>query len=463
MKKAEKHLNTVYQSVVRSIKQKNLILSGQHVTVAVSGGIDSMVLLDILASLRNQLKITLSVAHVNHGLRGTASDLDEKLVRRKASEYGIPQYSVKVATTERSVEKKIAIQEAARELRYEFFENLRKSHKVDRIATAHNADDNAETMLFHFFRGSGLQGLTGIPMHRDRFIRPLLTVTRNGIEEYAKQHQISFREDESNWKTKYTRNFIRRTIVPQIERRINPSLIATLQKESEIFSMFSEYVNETVRALYPKIVNGTMLSIEAMRKEHPFIQRSVVKTMLESLHIEPTFPTIESIVELADHQKGALTEVNSAFVAERTRDAIALHQRASANAFEFVVPSLSTVTGDAFTFSVTKGKNHNTKGTDSSIEYIDAEKVAFPLTVRSWKHGDSFVPLGMKGKKKLSDFFGEKKLTAAQKSAVPIVLSGDTIVWVGGLRLDDRCKITKKTCSSYKLSIKFYGKKDGRR
>jgi tRNA(Ile)-lysidine synthase len=463
MRKAERNLNTAYQSVIRSIRQRNLIRTGQHVIVAVSGGIDSVVLLDILASLRKQWKFRLSVAHVNHGLRGRASDLDEKFVRRKAQGYGVQYYSTKVETAQHSAAGKIAVQQAARELRYSFFEDLRKSLKADAVATAHNADDNAETMLFHFFRGSGVQGLTGIPVKRDRYIRPLLSVPRSGIAEYARQHAITYREDESNTKEVYTRNFIRRSVIPQIERRINPSLVATLQKESVIFTMLAEYVNEAVDALYPAAVSGTELSVERLRSMHPFIQRSVVKRLLESMQIEPAFTAIEAIVDLAENQKGTAADINNDFFAERTGTTVSLQRRMPEAEFEFTVPSRSSVTNDRFTFSITSVHRNNKRSDDPSIEYVDAETVEFPLTIRSWKPGDFFIPLGMKGKKKLSDFFGEKKLTAVQKSAVPIVLSGERIIWVGGLRLDDRCKITEHTRSSYKLSFKFYGTKEGHR
>jgi tRNA(Ile)-lysidine synthase len=458
MRRTEQHLNTAYQSVVRSIRQKKLIKAGQHVIVAVSGGIDSMVLLDILVSLRKQLKFRLSVAHVNHGLRGRASDLDESLVLKKAGTYALQFYSTTVETKKRAASEKIALQQAARELRYSFFENLRKSLKADLVATAHNADDNAETMLFHFFRGSGIQGLTGIPVHRGRYIRPLLSVPRSAVAEYASQHGILFHEDESNQTEKYTRNFIRKTIIPNIERRINPSLRATLQKESGIFSMLADFIDEQVDTVYPETVRGTELVVKELLKLHPFIQRSVIKRLLESVKIEPVFTAIEAIVELLENQKGTTADINNDYIAERTGTTVSLYRRNTANGFEYTMAAPSSIAGDHFSFSVTKAKRNNNRSNNPSIEYVDADFLKFPLTIRSWKPGDAFIPLGMKGTKKLSDFFGEKKLTAAEKSAVPVILSGSRIIWIGALRLDDRCKITEQTRSTYKLRLTFYGK-----
>ncbi|MFA6456161.1 MAG: tRNA lysidine(34) synthetase TilS [Bacteroidota bacterium] len=463
MKRTERLHHTVTQAVLRSISHKKLISDGQHVIVAVSGGIDSMVLLDILASLRGALKIRLSVAHVNFELRGRSSDLDEQSVRKRAAKLRIPFFTAKFETKEFAASKKMSIQEAARDLRYGFFDNLKKSLTADLIATAHNANDNAETMLFHFFRGSGVKGLTGIPVQRGQYVRPLLSVTRKEIEQYAKEHQIKFREDATNLKQDYTRNFIRRTLVPQIEQRINTSLVNTMNRESEIFSLLSDFIDNQIEQKYRQLVKGSSLVVDKALSLHPFLQRATVKRLLESFSIEPSFTAIASVIELLSNQKGSVAEIGDGFVAERTADYIEIRKQTVNQGFEYTVPSVSSIRNGAFTFSIKSPPKQNKQAGEPSKEYVDAAQISFPLTVRSWKPGDVFYPLGMKGRKKLSDFFGERKLTAAQKAEVPVVLSGDRIIWVAGMRLDDRCKITEKTQSTYQLTIKFHGKKNSHR
>ena len=464
MKQTERYHEPVSQSFLQFVKKKGLIKTGQHVIAAVSGGIDSMVLLDLLAKHRDQLNISVSVAHVNHMLRGKESKADEKLVVRAANAYGIPFFVKQVQTEKIAAQEKISIQEAARKLRYEFFDTLKISLGAHVIATAHSANDNAETMLFHFFRGSGIEGLSGIPVMREHYIRQLLPVTRKEIVQYAKSNKIKFREDSSNKKEHYTRNFIRHTIVPQIERRINPGLTQTLLKESEIFSLLSEFVNKEVDRHYPAAVDGTSISLKALREADQYLRHMIVKRLLLQLHIEPSFSIIDAVLDLANRQKGSAADIHKQWIAERTVDRIILRERSESGGFSHVITSPSSVVNDRFSFSVRRVRNgKNKRSSDPSIEYIDGDTISFPLTVRSWSAGDAFIPLGMKGRKKISDLFGEKKMTSEQKSFTPVVVSGDAIVWVAGVRLDDRFKITRSTKSIYQLSITYHGKENDHR
>jgi tRNA(Ile)-lysidine synthase len=464
MKQTERYHEPVSQSFLQFIKKRGLIRTGQHVIAAVSGGIDSMVLLDLLAKHKDQLKISISVAHVNHMLRGKESKGDEKLVVKAANAYGIPFFVKEVQTKKLAAQEKISIQEAARKLRYEFFDYLKSSLGAQVIATAHTTDDNAETMLFHFFRGSGIEGMSGIPVMRNHFVRPLLSTTRKEVVQYAKSNKIKFREDSSNKKEHYTRNFIRHTVIPQIERKINPALTQTLLKESEIFSLLSDFVNQEVDRRYPAVVQETSIALNALQDVDPYLRQMIVKKLLLHVHVEPSFSIIDAVLDLMNRQKGSAADVHKQWIAERTADHIVLRQRSESGGFSHVITSLSSVTNDRFTFSIRRVRNgKNKRSNDPSIEYVDGDRISFPLTVRSWSVGDSFMPLGMKGKKKISDLFGEKKMTSEQKSSTPVVVSGDAIVWVAGVRLDDRFKITRSTKSIYQLSITYHGKKNDHR
>jgi tRNA(Ile)-lysidine synthase len=464
MKQTERYHEPVSQSFLQFVKKRGLIRTGQHVIAAVSGGIDSMVLLDLLAKHKDQLKISISVAHVNHMLRGKESKGDEKLVVQAANAYGFPFFVKEVQTKKLAAQEKISIQEAARKLRYEFFDNLKSSLGAQVIATAHTTDDNAETMLFHFFRGSGIEGMSGIPVMRGHYVRPLLSTTRKEIVQYAKSNKIKFREDSSNKKENYTRNFIRHTIIPQIERRINPGLTQTLLKESEIFSLLSEFVNKEVDRRYPAVVQETSIVLKALLEADLYLRHMIVKKLLLQVHIEPSFSIIDAVLDLMNRQKGSAADIQKEWIAERTADHIVLRERSEPGGFSHLISSPSSVTNDRFTFSIRRVRNgKNKRSNDPSIEYVDGDKITFPLTVRSWSAGDAFVPLGMKGKKKISDLFGEKKMTSEQKSSTPVVVSGGAIVWVAGVRLDDRFKITGTTKSIYQLSIIRHGKKNDHR
>lgn len=464
MKHTDRHSEPISNAILQFIKKKGLVKPGQHVIVAVSGGIDSMVLLDFLAKNKDLLKISLSVAHINHQLRGRDSKADEKLVVRTAQKFEIPFYIKDVPTKQFAVREKVSIQEAARTLRYEFFDSLKRSLNADLIATAHNADDNAETMLFHFIRGTGIHGLSGIPVRRNEFVRPLLATTRKEIEKYAESNTVAFRNDVSNLKEEYTRNYIRHSIIPKIIGRINPSLLHTMQRESETFRLLSDFIDTEVRRLYESTVLDSSIKLKEFNTVDPYMRQMIVRRLLEVHGIEPSFSVIASLLNLAELQKGSSVDISKEWIAERSADTIFLHRRAVQTGFEFAVHEVSTVSNDLFTFSIQRALNvKNKKSNNPSIEYVDAAAVSFPLTIRSWKPGDTMVPLGMKGKKKLSDLFGELKFTSEQKSSIPVVVSGDTILWVAGVRLNDQFKITGKTKNIYKLSITYHGKKNGRR
>lgn len=452
----EKH-HPVFLSVLQFMKRKELVQTGDHVIVAVSGGIDSMVLMDILANAAPILGCTLSVAHVNHRLRGRSSDADERFVKGEAKKRGLEFRSGRVDVKRTAEQEKLSVQEAARRLRYGFFDQVRMELGARHIATAHHADDNAETMLFHFVRGTGIKGLAGIPAVREAYIRPLLGVRRKEIAAYAKSRRIQYREDASNRSTDYTRNYIRRSVIPLLERRVNPGLSETLRKESELFSRLTEHIGRETEAAVARTLQGGGIDIEALASLPPFLRSMVVKEALERNGIEPVFTLIEALEGLAKRQKGSVADIDAGRIAERTDRSIIIRSRGTRSPFETELTTGGTVTAGAYRLSLSAGRKDNRRTAGSSVEQIDAAAVTLPLTVRSWRAGDAFVPLGMSGRKKLSDLFAEKKLTAAQKSEVPIVLTGDRIVWVGGLRLDERSKVTAGTRRVLTLTMTPHG------
>ncbi len=450
----------------REFAQKNkLILPNDKIIVAVSGGVDSIVLLDILNELKNQLKIELIVAHFNHKLRGAESDEDEEFVRRFASSLGLECYVRSEDTKEYCKRNKISIQEGARELRYNFFETLRLLKGFDKIATAHNANDNAETVLLNLFRGSGVNGLAGIQVKRGNIIRPLLFATRDEIEAYANEKGLQYRIDSSNLKTSYRRNYIRLKILPLISENINPGIVETLNRTAQIFSELSEFIQYEVSKITKFIATEenpgkVLVDIQRLKNYLYFIQESVIISVVETFFKERIdFARVLSVLNLIDSIPGSSVMISSDLLVYRDRQHLVFLRKqefAEAEIFMYVHPGERYET-DYFVFSSEFVKKEDVNfNPDSHIEYIDAELIADELILRNWQPGDWFVPLGMKGKKKISDFLIDMKIPIYEKRKVLVLESDGKIVWVCGLRLDDRFKITDSTNKI--LKIEFHQK-----
>jgi tRNA(Ile)-lysidine synthase len=443
------------------IRRHHLLHEGSHIVLGVSGGLDSMAMLDALCALRTEWRLHVSIAHVNFKLRGKASDDDERFVIRAAKKYELPVYVRRADTKTIAEARKESIQTVARELRYTFFSALAKDIGADAIAVAHTAGDNAETMLFNFCRGAGIQGLKGIPVSSARgVIRPFQFATRAEIAAYAKAAKVKHREDASNASDKYARNFLRHRIIPALEERINASLVRTLNTESAIFASCAEYLDGIVKKLAKDCVTltdtGCSVHLKYFRPQHVFIKQMLVKHCFLVLGIEPNFVHIEEIVRLLQSQAGRTIDCGNGFSARRSASAIEIGKDKPVLPYVLSADCGIAVSTDEFTFSIRKHALPKSFRRDPLHEYIDAATVTLPLTIRSWQPGDSFIPIGMKTRKKVSDFFVDQKISRGIKDTIPVVLSGDTIVWIAGLRLDDRCKITQQTTAVYKLSIQFH-------
>jgi tRNA(Ile)-lysidine synthase len=443
------------------IRQDRLIQAGDSVLIAVSGGIDSMVLLDVIIKLQQELQCTLAVAHINHLLRGNESDQDEKFVKSVAEKYGIPCYTKSIDIQKYARERKRSIQDFAREVRYNFFLELRSEYGYRSVATAHHADDNAETMLFNIFRGTGVHGLTGIPVkHKNAgIIRPLLFSTRKQISGYAEQNSIRYCEDSSNAKTEYTRNLIRHQLIPQIQESINPRLTETLTRMSTLFTELEDFLSNLYLQTRQELIfceapdeislHGVKFSVlSSFMKE--FFLYSLAK---EFTHGEIESGIVREMLKITLSETGASCVLPDGSIFLKNRDQLIFKLIEGEQPFAFPIEINKTYEFDRFYFrseliDTTKFSR------DPFIEYIDCATLTGALTLRSWRHGDWFIPLGMAEKRKLSDFFIDEKIPLFEKKKIPILESDGKIVWICGKRLDDRYKISSGTRQILKLEYR---------
>ncbi|MBN1597762.1 MAG: tRNA lysidine(34) synthetase TilS [Bacteroidales bacterium] len=433
------------------IATHKLIVTDSRVLLAVSGGIDSIV----MAYIFNKTDFNFGIAHCNFKLRGIESDREQQFVGEYASKYNIEFYTANFNTKEFAKQNNLSIQMAARELRYKWFDSLAKEKNYNRIAIAHNRDDIIETFLINMARGTGLNGLTGIKVIQNNIIRPLLFASRKEIENFAKSKKIEYREDSSNLETKYYRNLIRHKIIPLFES-MNPSFRDTIISETEVLqSTYKIYCNEIERLR--KVIKT---------KDGSFIKLSI--PMIISLRIDApvffdilkpygfNFPTVIDILNALNSEPGKkfysdnyvlLKDRNELIIEELTVEKQGDEYFIDGNCSEIQVPL-------RLTFK-TFGKKESFNIPDSNINIaLDYDLLSFPLALRKWKEGDYFYPLGMKGRKKISDFFTDRKINRLEKVNTWILTSGKEIVWIVGHQIDDRFKISSSTKKIFLVSIK---------
>lgn len=445
-------------SFVDFVRTSRLIENGEKIVVAVSGGIDSTVLLDCLDRLRERLSIRLAVAHFNHQLRGTESDEDEAFVRTLADKRNLPFEVDRADVRKIAHERKLSIEDAGRELRYEFFARLRTSLGFDKIATAHHADDSAETILHNLFRGAGVRGLSGIPAFRTdlNVVRPLLFATRHEISTYAIERKLQYREDSTNAKTDLTRNFIRHELIPLIQARVNPNLQATLRRTGFLFDQLDRYLQEEADQILAEITLTTMphevtIDREKFIAKPIFLQEYILRVVAKRFtHEEVDFDTVREMMKICDAESGSSCSIANGARFYRDRGNLIIANNDDHTTYSHAIELNNAYDFGEFTFS-SEHVHMAAMSTDPNVEFVDAATLQQQLVLRSWEEGDWFIPIGMHDRKKLSDFFIDQRIPLREKRAIPILVSGNEIVWVVGRRLDERHKLTAQTEKIIKL------------
>lgn len=412
------------------------------ILVAVSGGIDSVVLADLFY----QSGYSFGIAHCNFNLRGEESDMDEVFVRELARKYQIPFYSQSFDTPKEAQKRGISTQMAARQLRYDWFAELLRKEAFNFIATAHHLNDLLETALLNLTRGTGIAGLHGIPVKNGNIIRPLLFATRNEIEQYAQSQQITWREDSSNQEDKYTRNLIRHKVIPVL-KSINPKLEKTWAHSADKIQSVENIFLAQNQAFFQQITErkGEMLYIYFNKLKN--ITEPVIQ-LYQYLEVYGfAYSQCQSMIASLDNISGLLFE-SDAFQIVKDREAFILSPKTSAELVTYeIVSGQTSLETSKFTFyirSIPYDSNYEIVK-KANWACVDLQKLKFPLLLRPWQLGDWFYPLGMKHRKKLSDFFIDLKIPRNVKQESYVLCSQDDIVWVVGYRIDDRFKIQDHT------------------
>lgn len=423
------------------IAENNILKPDERILLAVSGGIDSMV----MAHLFIQMGYETGILHCNFTLRGKESEKDEELVCKFAQSHNIPFFTTRFETKMYAKENSLSVQMAARELRYSWFEDMRKQHAYDLIAVAHNLNDNVETLIINLTRGTGLAGLSGMRIVNNRIIRPLLFASRKQITEYCNLNSISYREDKSNADTKYIRNKIRHQIIPVL-KEINPSIEITLNETAERFIGINEIVSEFIRKLREKICEHsediTTFNISLLRPH--LHNKAIIFELFKPFGIINV--QLEDLVKVINGKTGGQIITGSHRIIKNRKEIIVSDEEVKDTA-SYLICNLSgfkKVPGieSALYSEITESFDIPTS---PATACVDADKLVFPLKVRKWKPGDNFYPLGMKQKKKLSDYFIDNKYSILDKENKLILESEGKIVWIIGDRIDNRFKITRST------------------
>jgi tRNA(Ile)-lysidine synthase len=436
------------------IAEHQLFSPQDSLLVAVSGGIDSMV----LAHLLHQTGYRFSLAHVNFGLRGDESEGDEQFVLQTAEKYSVACFTKYLNAQWTAEKEQISIQMAARKLRYEWFLSLLKQYGYQYVLTAHHQNDVLETVLYNLVRGTGIAGLHGIQPKQNHLVRPLLFATKQEVLQYAQAQNLAWREDSSNKSSKYHRNLLRNEVIPLL-KKINPTIEATLQQTVEKVAAVERIFEEQINLLAQKVTtqegNIIYIDIALLNSEKELL----IKLFYLLKPYNFNYTQTQQIIETLYRPAGRLFESDThTLVKDRTHLVISPR-----TITDFTPLQVSKTMNIAYNQHLSLHIQQFTKPAEYEIEKsasvacIDKQKLVFPLVARTWRQGDKFQPLGMKGMKKISDFLIDKKIPLNLKDKIWVLCNGNgEIVWVIGHRIDDRYKVTTNTTEVYRVALQPY-------
>lgn len=446
------------QKVLNFIDSQKLINAGDKILIALSGGPDSVFALYFLNKYKKRFKIEIAAAHLNHKLRGIDSHKDEKFCKDLCGHLKVEFISNEIDIKKLKKENRKSIEEIARIERYKFFDYAAAKIHADKIVTAHNQNDNTETVLLNLIKGTGLKGITGIPVRREKIIRPFLCLTKEEILQYLKNSKIIFRIDKSNRENEYQRNILRNKIIPRIKSELNHSVDNAIFRTSSNLRELSSIITKQTEIYFKEFVeqdkDSQKINLNLFKKVETLFVDEVIKLSLEKfLRTDITSKDIEKIKKIYHNQVGKEVNFRKNFSAIREREIILLRKPVETCSEERKIKIGQSIQIKDKWFSIGLIKNSRFIVSQSGCEFVSLNVEHPTFTLRSWKEGDKFKPLGMKKFKKVSDFLTDLKIPASAKKEQLVLTYRNQIIWVVGLRIDDRYKITSQTKRAIKLCL----------
>ncbi len=449
------------------IEDHQLIRKNDRILLAVSGGLDSVVLTDLVHRIKDEYHLELNIIHLNHGLRGREADRDQEFVEKLAEEYHTRCHVKKVDVLRYVKMNRCSVEEGARYWRYQFYHEILERTGFDALAMGHQSNDQAETILDHFLRGSGVRGLGGMRFRNGRFIRPLLLFTRQEIASYAQSRKLGYVEDSTNAELKYRRNKIRHELIPHLKEAYNPAIQDTLLKMSSIFRDAEDYLTHEAEDACRDCMkvhkkNKIVLDIHQFFKYFTAIKVYVLFSVLHKLGISDQsfhFIKISSFLNyIKKNRTGSKFPLISQWEVLIDHDGLVFHQLMNRDYDYplFLNRDYEVYDGDKIFKACLIERNQLPRSypKKSNETYVDYEKIEEPLMLRNFRPGDRFIPFNMKGNKKLSDFFTDEKVPIHLRKHIPIVVSRGGIVGIIGYQIDDRFKITEHSQNILKMELK---------
>ncbi len=445
-----RQMKDILTKVRETIRRERLLTGGEKVLVALSGGADSVALLNLLNTLRGEFNISLAVAHLNHSIRGGEGDRDQSFVEEMGQRLGIETFTEKIDVPKYQTEHGLSVETAAREVRYKFLQRIAKKIGADRIATGHTADDQAETVLMRFLRGSGAGGLSGIPPVRGNIIRPLIDTRRSRIIEFLTAAGIDYVEDSTNLDLSMTRNRLRHDLIPKLVKDYNPNIVDTLNSTAAISRGEDEYLDEVtskeIRLAGPTEGEGfAELDQKLFSALHIAIQRRIIRREIETVRGTLrgiSYSNIEDVLSLiASSFSPKRIDLPGDIIVHIRYGRIGIYARESLPAYpgfekEIQIPGETVIAeiGLKISAEIVKGENAlPLDGDEKGLEQLfDISLAGKGLTARNRRDGDRFSPNGIVGSKKIKDFLIDKKVCREERDGIPIFVSGKDVVWIAG-------------------------------
>jgi tRNA(Ile)-lysidine synthase len=451
--------------VLRYIEEMKMLLPGDRVIIGVSGGADSVCLLHVLLKIRDVIPITIYVIHIEHGIRGLESKKDAEFVEQLALKHKLTYKEFSYDVLDKAKKTGLGTEEMGRILRYQAFYMACKEYNGNKIAVAHNKNDNVETALLNLFRGSGLKGLSGIPSVRDQIIRPLLCVERREIEEWLALHEIEYRTDQTNLEDDYTRNKLRLNVIPYVQENINKKAVTHIDQATKIIYEAWEYLEEQTDKVYRRCVEkkqeDVIIKMNEILHESDIIKKNIIRKCIGNFNVglkDITNVHIESILALFDNNAGKSIHLPNTLQVRRSYDKIVFTHhskktKVKVKPISIQVPGSYQFQDYQFEFSLQKYEKNQIIPEKIYTKWIDYDKIGNDLRLKTRETGDYLVINSCGGTKKLKAYLIDEKIEKEKRDSIPLLSDNNHVIWVVGYRISEEYKVDEHTKRVLKVQV----------